>query len=134
MPVPQASDVLAVFAGSVTCQRHSAGLTLRGIVAADEPEGLILTFIGVTDEALPETLTGVRVRATGGQTYRLESAARDWTIRARAVHVHRDVGTAFYRAVPPRPAPLGKRLFWRTVLWLAARRSGLRLLRALRGR
>jgi hypothetical protein len=48
------------------------------------------------------------------------------------VHLHRDVAPPFYRALPPRPVPPGKRLFWRLVLALAASRAGLSILRSLR--
>jgi hypothetical protein len=48
------------------------------------------------------------------------------------VHLHRDLAAQFYRAIPPRPAPWAKRVFWRLVLGLAASRAGLALLRALR--
>jgi len=45
----------------------------------------------------------------------------------------RAVGAEFYRALPPRPVPLPKRVFWRAVLALAGSGMGLALLRALRG-
>jgi hypothetical protein len=48
------------------------------------------------------------------------------------VHLHREIAPQFYRAIPPRPAPWAKRVFWRMVLALAASRAGLALLRALR--
>ena len=51
---------------------------------------------------------------------------------ARAVHLHREVATTFYRAVAPRLVPLSKRLFWRVVLAMAASPLGKRLLLALR--
>jgi len=52
---------------------------------------------------------------------------REPTGAPEVVHavVHEDVGTAIYAVIPPRPVPLGKRLFWRLVL---------RLLRSPRGR
>jgi hypothetical protein len=68
----------------------------------------------------------------GAGRYRIASPAGDWLINARAVHLHRDVAPPFYRALPPRPVPPGKRLFWRLVLALAASRAGLSILRSLR--
>ena len=46
---------------------------------------------------------------------------------------HEDVGAAVFAAVPQQRAPLGKRLFWRIVLFLAQFSWGLRLLKRLRG-
>jgi len=52
---------------------------------------------------------------------------------ARGDARHRDVRAEVFAVVPQRRAPLGKRLFWRIVLWLAKTGTGLRLLRRLRG-
>ena len=41
--------------------------------------------------------------------------------------VHEDVGAAVYAAIPPRPVPLTKRIFW----WLVLRLLGSRLGRAI---
>lgn len=46
---------------------------------------------------------------------------------------HRDVRAEVFAVVPQQRASLGKRLFWRIVLWLAKSRAGLRLLQRLRG-
>jgi hypothetical protein len=46
---------------------------------------------------------------------------------------HRDVRVAVFAVVPQRRASLGKRLFWRLVLFLARFPAGLRLLQRLRG-
>jgi hypothetical protein len=46
---------------------------------------------------------------------------------------HEDVGAAVFAVVPPRRAPLSKRLFWRCVLFVAQFPLGLRLLQRLRG-
>lgn len=53
---------------------------------------------------------------------------------ARGDARHEDVGAAVFAVVPQRRASLGKRLFWRAVLLLAASSLGLRLLKKLRGR
>jgi hypothetical protein len=52
---------------------------------------------------------------------------------ARGDTRHRDVRAEVFAVVPQQRAPLGKRLFWRVVLWLAKTGAGLRLLRRLRG-
>lgn len=46
---------------------------------------------------------------------------------------HRDVRAAVFAVVPQQRATLGKRLFWRLVLFLARFPAGLRLLQRLRG-
>ncbi len=52
---------------------------------------------------------------------------------ARGDARHRDVRAEVFAAVPQRPASLGKRAFWRMVLFLAQFPAGLRLLKRLRG-
>ena len=52
---------------------------------------------------------------------------------ARGDARHRDVRAEVFAVVPQQQATLGKRLFWRLVLWLARTPSGLRLLKRLRG-
>jgi len=52
---------------------------------------------------------------------------------ARGDARHRDVSAEVFAVVPQRRAPLGKRLFWRVVLFAAKVPSGLRLLKRLRG-
>jgi hypothetical protein len=42
---------------------------------------------------------------------------------------HQDVRAAVFEVVPQPRATLGKRAFWRLVLWLASFPAGLRLLR-----
>jgi hypothetical protein len=42
---------------------------------------------------------------------------------------HEDVRAAVFAVVPQQQASLGKRAFWRLVLWLARSSTGLRLLR-----
>ena len=46
---------------------------------------------------------------------------------------HRDVRAAVFAVVPQQRASLGKRLFWRLVLFIARFPAGLRLLQRLRG-
>ena len=52
---------------------------------------------------------------------------------ARGDARHRDVRAQVFAAVPQRRASLGKRLFWRVVLFVARFRAGVALLRRLRG-
>jgi len=46
---------------------------------------------------------------------------------------HRDVRAEVFAVVPQQSASLGKRVFWRLVLFLARFPAGLRLIRRLRG-
>ena len=124
---------LATFCGVVHCRRaHTVpGLILSGSTAeAEEPTALAFSAMAPAD--LPVTLEDAVVDHLGGAQYRIGAGQREWLIASPAVHLHRDIATQFYRAIPPRPAPWAKRVFWRVVLLLAASRTGLALLRALR--
>jgi hypothetical protein len=48
---------------------------------------------------------------------------------ARGDAAHEDVRAAVFAVVPQRQASVGKRVFWRLVLWLARYPAGLALLR-----
>lgn len=109
-------------------------LTLSGSAADSADDRLILTFISPSIPDVPDSLTSAVIRAVDESRYQISSAARELIVEATSLHVHRDIGSAFYRAVPPRPAPLGKRIFWRVVLALAASSPGKRLLLSLRRR
>ena len=124
---------LATFCGVVHCRRaHTVpGLILSGSTAeAEEPTALAFSAMAPAD--LPVTLEDAVVDHLGGAQYRIGAGQREWLIASPAVHLHRDIATQFYRAIPPRPAPRAKRVFWRVVLALAASRAGLALLRTLR--
>ena len=127
-------EMLAAFRGPVTCTRTAGvpGLTLSGCSAHTPGEQTALAFSAATMPELPATLHDVVVEHLGGGRYRISSAPREWAISATATHLHREIAAPFYRAIPPRPAPASKRLFWRVVLALAASRTGLAALRLLR--
>jgi hypothetical protein len=126
-------ETLLAFQGTVRCERAAGplGLTLRGAAGA-AGDAHTLVFSARPPADLPESLAAPRVEVLGEGRYRIVSGERAWLLSAPAVHLSRDVATEFYRALPPRPVPLSKRLFWRTVLALAGSRAGLTLLRALR--
>jgi hypothetical protein len=127
------SERLATFCGVVHCRRANTvpGLILSGSTAeAEEPAALAFSATAPAD--LPVTLQDAVVDHLGDADYRIGAGQREWLITAPAVHLHRGIAAQFYRAIPPRPAPWTKRLFWRVVLALAASRGGLALLRALR--
>lgn len=125
---------LAVFRGPVICRRSREALLLTG--AAADPGGgvLIVTLTTNRVPGVPNSMAAASIRALGGQRYRIASGSQDWVVTATAVHVHRDIGEAFYRAIPPRAVPPAKRLFWRVVLALAGTRAGKRLLLSIRRR
>jgi hypothetical protein len=125
---------LATFRGAVHCRRAQTvlGLTLTGSTAEAPEEPTALAFSASAPGDLPATLQDAVVDHLGGTRYRIGVERREWLIEAQAVHLHREIAAQFYRAIPPRPAPWAKRVFWRVVLALAASRAGIALLRALR--
>lgn len=125
---------LIQFGGGVSCRWEGAPpvLTLAGR-SADFPEEIAsMMFYGAATENLPEALEDVVVQQIGAGVYRVCSGEQGWPISARSVHLHRDIAAAFYQAIPPRPVPLGKRIFWRVVLTLVSHPFGKKLLLALR--
>jgi hypothetical protein len=126
---------LVAFHGPVAVQRQSAGalgLTLIGAAGEGTAEPTSLAFSGKAPEDLPEVLEDLNIARAGGTHYVLASASREWLMDAAAAHLHHDVSSAFYRALPPRRVPLARRCLWAVVLTLAASRAGLALLAALR--
>lgn len=91
-----------------------------------------MMFYGAAAESLPEALEDVVVQQIGVGVYRVCSGEQGWPVSARSVHLHRDIAAAFYKAIPPRPVPLRKRIFWRAVLTLVSHPFGKKLLLALR--
>lgn len=119
------------FLGWSSCRRDGEGplgLILVGRTADRPDEPVQLAFACPAPPDLPEALEDVAVEQLGPQRYRLVSGHRSWTLEGTA-HLHREVAATFYRALPPRPVPWRKRLFWRVMLRLAASPLGRRLLR-----
>jgi hypothetical protein len=122
----------AEFRGEVACSRTANALILSGVAADCADDRLILTFISASIPDIPHSLTAVSVHALDGRHYRIASGSGDLVVEAASLHVHRDIGRVFYRAIPPRRVPLKKRLFLRLVLWLAGSSAGKRVLSSLR--
>lgn len=125
------------FRGPVSCRREPFGppaITLTGRTAQypDETLAATLTLAGAAPADLPETLADARILRSAAGDYGIGAGTRDWPLAARGLHLHRDVGAAFYRALPPRPAPRLRRWYLTAVLRLVASRAGLKLLRVLR--
>jgi hypothetical protein len=126
---------VARFRGAVACARapHGPiGLTLTGRSAGESGEELRVAFSGSAPAGLPERLEDAVVERGAAGEYRIASAARSWQIAARSVEVHREVAQRFYAAIPPRPAPWGRRALYRAMLTLARSRVAIALVRALR--
>lgn len=122
IPADNAASAIT-FRGRVECRRAAhgpLGLTLTGFAADAPGETLHVSFTGNAPTGLPATLGNVRVERLGPALFVIDAAEGRWEVQAAAIHVHHDVGAAFFRAVPPRRAPLRKRLFWRAVLAAAA--------------
>jgi len=128
------SEVLVSFAGPVRAERGAPPLelTLSGMTRAHPGEPSTVSFSAVGPVTLPRELADAEVERLDAGGYCIRAGGAEWLLAAGGVHVYRDAAAPFYRALPPRPVPSGKRLFWRLVLALAASRAGLALLRALR--
>jgi hypothetical protein len=123
------------FRGWISCRRDGEGplgLILVGRTTQHRREEAVqIAFSCPAPVDLPEALEDARLEFLGGRRHRLTSGDKSWTLEG-PVHVHRDVAGAFYKAIPPRPVPWRKRVFWRVMLGLARTPLGRRLL--LRGR
>ena len=118
------------FPGWISCRRDGEGplgLILVGRTQDRPDEPVQMAFSCPAPADLPEALEGTTVTRLAPRRYRISSGTRSWTLDAVA-HLHRDVATTFYQALPPRPVPLRKRLFWRVLLTMAAHPAGRRLL------
>jgi hypothetical protein len=118
------------FPGWISCRRDGEGplgLILVGRTQDRPEEPVQMSFACTAPADIPDALEGTTVTRLAPRRYRISSGTRSWTLDAVA-HLHRDVATAFYRALPPRPVPPRKRLFWRVLLTLAAYPATRRLL------
>ena len=126
-------EVLVRFSGPVQCTRGAAPLSLcLSGSAGTPPEHAVLAFSAAAAPDLPAAVDDALVECVAAQRYRIASGAQSWLIEARAAHLHLTVAAPFYRAIPPRPTPLMKRLLFRVLLALAASRAGFALLKRLR--
>jgi hypothetical protein len=125
---------LTRFRGWISCRRDGEGplgLILVGRTEDQPDEAVQIAFACPAPVDMPEALEDVLVERLGPAEYRVTSGDRSWTLLA-PMHLHREVSGPFYKALPPRPVPWRKRLFWRVLLGLASRPLGRRLL--MRGR
>lgn len=103
-----------------------------------------LTLVGATlpgsppsgfTEAAPDALAQLPARIERGSVEQLDGGRcrisapdREWMIEVSRFLLHLDASPAFYAALPPRPVPFAKRLFWRIVLGMAGSPLGRWLL------
>ena len=134
-PAPGEEARTIHFRGWISCRRDGEGplgLILVGRTSQHRrDEAVQVAFSCPAPVDLPEALEDARIEFLGDRRHRLTSGDKSWTLDG-AVHVHREVAGAFYKAIPPRRVPWRKRLFWRVMLALARNPLGRRLL--LRGR
>lgn len=125
-----ASPGVVRFLGWISARRDGEGplgLILVGRTKDRPDEAVQMAFACPAPVDLPEALEEATVERLGPRQYRLSSGDRSWTLDGVA-HIHREVASAFYKAVPPRPVPFRKRLFWRVMLGLASTAAGRWLL------
>jgi hypothetical protein len=112
-----------------------AGITLLGkIVEADgRTTTAQLSLSGLESPPPPPILNDLIFEALTAQDMVLRSGGAEWRVRGTTWQLHRDVGAAFFAAIPPRPTPWARRLGWAALLGLAAVRPGRWLLMRLSG-
>lgn len=134
------------FAGVVHCRSAAGqGWRLSGIghgapaTAGPPPAASQLIIDIVADGAAARELAEVATAAlrdavlfrNAGHAadWWLESGNDRWLLPAVRVFAHRDFGAEALAAIPPRRVPLGKRLFWSTLLTLLRTDAGRRWVR-----
>lgn len=119
------------FRGWISCRRDGEGplgLILVGRASQHRREEAVqIAFSSPAPVDMPEALEDARLEFLDDRRYRLTSGDKSWTLEG-PIHVHREVAGAFYKAIPPRPVPWRKRLFWRVMLGLASNPLSRRLL------
>lgn len=122
------SELVLSFTGAVRCERSTSPLGLALIGPIDHGQWAHLALQGRAPEDLPPRVENLLVYRTPSGSYRLVSGDRSWSLTASALFLHRDVGAAFYRAIPPRPASFTRRMLWHALLLVAASAPGRRWL------
>lgn len=120
------------FEGPVRCVPGpgAAGVTLQGrLMQGTEPTAAAELSL-MCDEAppLPREIADASIEIQAAPQVVVRSGAQVWQLRCSTWQLHRDVGAAFYAAIPPRPTPWTRRLGWRVLLALAATAPGRWLL------
>jgi hypothetical protein len=127
--------LVAEFVGPVHCRAEAGAVGL--VLSGQERSGatpLELLFTAPRPVALPTIISDMDVYQLEPGRWRLRAHGGSWTLEARALAVHRDVGAAFFAAVPPPPLTARARLGWSLLLALARVPGAVRLLQHLRSR
>lgn len=125
--------LIAEFAGPVHCRPARGAVSL--VLSGQERTGgvpLELLFTAVEVAELPAIVSDIDVFQLEPGRWRLRAHGGSWTLQARGVLVHRDVGAAFYTALPPPPLRAGVRVGWSLLLTLARIPGAVRLLQFMR--
>ena len=121
----------------VSVLRPAAGplnLILLGKEAGTAAAATEIAFAGAAG-AVADDLEYVELAATDVPgVWNLSTACGEFVVRARSVHLHRDVSTSVCALLPRQPAPLVRRLAWRWLPALASTAVGRRLLATARRR
>jgi len=118
-PTPSDAPVLR-FAGRVRVVKSASGPLGVTLIGAVPPDEIVHLALRGPPADLPAQLEAPELWRCGASEYRLSAGERSLRVPASATFIHRDVGAAFYRAVPPRRVPWRKRLLWRALLALMA--------------
>ncbi|MFO1402866.1 MAG: hypothetical protein U1F06_05550 [Steroidobacteraceae bacterium] len=95
---------------------------------------LELRFLAPEPDTLPAIVSDIDVYAIEPGEWKLRAHGGSWTVRARTLLLHRDVGTAFHSALPPPRVPWRARLGWSLLLTLARVPGVVRLAGFLKSR
>jgi hypothetical protein len=93
-----------------------------------------VAFAGAAGE-VPDDLEYAELDVTdASRVWSVRTARGEFVVRARSLHLHRDVSVAVRALLPRQSAPLARRLAWRWLPALASSAVGRRLLIAARRR
>jgi len=113
--------------GPIECRR-TAEACVTFVGQTESGERAYVTLAAPAPADLPSRIDDGAVELLEGGRCRVSMAGRMWQLDARQALVHRDVSGPFYAALPPRPAPLAKRLLYGLILAVAGSPVGKRWL------
>lgn len=109
-------------------------LILLGQEAGTAATATEIAFAGAAGE-VPDDLEYAELDVTDvPRVWSIRTARGEFVVRARSVHLHRDVSVVVRALLPRQSAPLTRRLAWRFLPALASSAVGRRLLTAARRR
>lgn len=109
-------------------------MILLGQEAGTAAAATEIAFAGAAGE-VPDDLEYAEIDVTDApRVWSVRSARGEFIVRARSMHLHRDVSASACALLPRQSAPLTRRLAWRWLPALASTAIGRRLLIAARRR